>query len=364
MEILVAAGAAVAGAALLAKVKARPQSIVSVPAKMKALLLVQGDPDFHKVRLQVLDIDTPKPRPGQVLVQMVASPINPSDDGEWRVPQVYSPPKPIGNEGSGVVVATGGGLSGWWMLGKRVAVVGSKTYMQYAVTSATTGLFSLPGNVATEDGCAYFINPFTVVGIVSTVMDQGEKAFIHTAAASQLGQMMVRYCRLKGVTLINVVRKPEQVKLLQDMGAELIVDTSSASWKEDLGNLIKQYKVRLAFDAVSGNMTGDILTMLPNRSAVYVYGRLASEPVGNIQALDLIYRGKQVKGWILTTWLTSGGILKSAARALNTSREVGRCLGTVFASHFQDTTMENALGDYIAVREGRGITGIKMRIRY
>ena len=137
-----------------------------------------------------------------------------------------------------------------------------------ASTACSRGLRATPDSDAeeagkVEDGCAHVNSPFTAVGIVSTVLDQGGKAFVLMAAASQLGQMIVRHCRLKGMALISVVRNPEQVELLQGMGAELIVDNSSAGWEVALGTLIRQHKAHFAFDAESGKMAGDILTMLP-----------------------------------------------------------------------------------------------------
>lgn len=364
IQAVVASAAAAAAVAALLKLKCRAQKIEDVPTKMKALLLMEGDPDMAKARLEVHEVDTPKPRPGQVLVRMVAAPINPSDDGEWRVKVPGAQPKPCGNEGCGIVVATGGGVAGWWLLGRKVAVVGAKTYMQYTVTSALGGALPLPDEVPVEDGCAFFVNPFTVVGIVDTVRQQGENIFIHTAAASQLGQMMVKYCKAIGVDVVNVVRRPEQAEILKALGAEHIIDTSNEAWQEELSTLIKARQICVAFDAIAGNMTGTLLRLLPAaKSKVFVYGRLDKDPVGNIDPLDLIYRGKKLEGWLLPKWILGRGRLRALLRTWHTSKFVGAKLETVFGSQFQDTTMQQALSDYIKVRQASGATGTKLRLR-
>lgn len=332
---------------------------------MKALVLLESNPDLSKAKLEVREFDTPKPRPGQVLVKMVAAPINPSDDGDWKAlrPGPLPEPKRCGNEGSGIVVANGGGLFGWRVLGKKVCVVGANSYSQYCVASAFTNVWSLPEEVPVEDGCSFFINPFTVVGIVDEVLSHGERAFIHTAAASQLGQMMVKYCQAKHVTVVNLVRRQEQVEILQKLGAQHIVDTSKEGWHLHLGALIEQLKLRLLFDAVGGDQTGHILAMLPPKSIAYVYGRLSDQPVGSIQPLDLIYRQKEVKGWLLTSFLLDGGMLMMMRRAIRVSAEVRQHFSTIFRSTFQDTGLENALQDYCKVRTTTGVTGMKMRVR-
>merc|ERR1740129_2313195 len=221
-------------------------------------------------------------------------------------------------------------------------------------------VYALPDDQPAEDGCAFFVNPFTVVGIVETVKERGGKAFIHTAAGSQLGQMMVKYCKQEGVTLVNVVRRQEQVELLRSLGAEHIVSTGESDWQSKLTDLIKGLGIKHAFDAVAGDMSGTLLGLLPPGSTVWVYGRLAPEPVGNIQPLDLIYRGKRVEGFILTQWLIKGGMLTALLRSIRTAGQVRKHLKDTFASDFKDTSLESMRSDYSALHAS-GITGSKMR---
>lgn len=206
------------------------------------------------------------------------------------------------------------------------------------------------------------MNPFTVVGIVDTALSCGGKAFIHTAAASTLGQMLVKYCLCEGVKVVNVVRRKEQADMLRALGAEFVVVTTDDDWKSQLSALIKKLEIKCAFDAVSGDMTGDLLTMIPPRGKVYVYGRLAPEPLGNIQPLDLIYRGKEVKGFLLTGWLMQGGMIRALIRTIRTANIVRKYLDTVFASPFKDTSLKDMQADYSSL-QASGATGTKMRLR-
>jgi len=250
------------------------------------------------------------------------------------------------------------------LLGQKVVLMGGgPKYAEYAVANAMTEALRLPPEVRVEDGCAFFINPFTVVGIVDTIVSKGAKVFIHTAAASQLGRMMVKYCKIIGVTVVNVVRREEQAKALREIGAEHVVVTGSGDeWKAELQKLIKDLQINYAFDAIAGDMSGTLLTMLPKKGCVWVYGRLASEPVGNIQPLDLIYRGKSLQGFLLTEWMLRGGVLKTIMRVSKTAKIVGKHWTAAFASDFKDTQMSTMHADYCASLE-QGISGSKMRLR-
>lgn len=343
--------------------KRRAQALEKPPAKMRRVVLVEASEKLRDARLEVQEIDTPKPRSGQVLVKVDAAPINPSDDGVWKVKPKQGYPVSLGNEASGTVVASGGGFLAGRLLGKKVAIIGGTSkYAEYAVVSAMTEAFQLPPQVPVEDGCAYFINPFTVVGIVETVKAAGCTTFIHTAAASQLGQMMVKYCKQEGVRVVNLVRREEQAEVLRRLGAEHIVITGKDGWQSELEQLIKDLKIKCAFDAIAGDMTGTLLSMLPPGGSVWVYGRLAPEPVGQVQPLDLIYRGKKLQGWLLTAWLMKGGPLRALVRSIRTSAKVGKYLTSVFASDFQDTSLKDMHASYCALQE-RGRTGAKMRVR-
>lgn len=342
--------------------KSRRKVVEKVPTRMRRVVLVEANRDLHQARLEVEEVETPKPRNGQVLVKIAAAPINPSDDGIWRVPPKQGYPLPLGNEASGTVIASGGGFMASRLLGKNVAIIGAKTYAEYAVVDALQGAFCLPSDISVEDGCAFFINPFTVVGIVETVKESGSNVFIHTAAASQLGQMLVKYCKTQGVQVVNIVRRNDQADMLRKVGAEIIVVTSEAEWEIKLQKLIKDLNIKCAFDAVAGEMSGTLLTMLPPGGTVWVYGRLAPEPVGNIQPLDLIYRGKKIQGFMLTNWLFKGGRLKGLFRSMRAASKVRKFLKDIFSCTFKDTDMEAMHAHYCTLMAG-GATGNKMRVR-
>mmetsp|Transcript_44245 Transcript_44245/g.99751 ORF Transcript_44245/g.99751 Transcript_44245/m.99751 type:complete len:377 (+) Transcript_44245:55-1185(+) len=353
-------GAVTLGSIALVRWRSKAKAIEAVPKRMKRVVLVEANRELSQARLEVQEVDTPRPRPGQVLVKVAAAPVNPSDDGVWLVIPRQGYPMPLGNEGAGKVVATGGGFLASRYLGKNVAITGN-TYAEYTVADASQSVFSLPDDLPPEEGCAFFINPFSVVGMVDTVKEHRGKAFIHTAASSQLGQMMVKYCKKEGVTLVNIVRRQEQVELLRSLGADYIVSTGESDWRSKLAELIKSLNIKHAFDAVAGNMSSTLLALLPPGSTVWVYGRLAPEPVGNIQPLDLIYRGKKLEGWILSGWLTKGGLLKALIRGIRTGAKVRKHLKDVFASDFKDTSLQNIHKDYCALK-AKGVTGTKMRV--
>eukprot|EP00930_Biecheleria_cincta_P001482 TRINITY_DN102620_c0_g1_i1.p1 TRINITY_DN102620_c0_g1~~TRINITY_DN102620_c0_g1_i1.p1 ORF type:complete len:363 (-),score=51.78 TRINITY_DN102620_c0_g1_i1:137-1225(-) len=359
--MLATSGAMVLGGAILFQYKRKAGSVEEIPAKMRRLVLREANPDIKLAKLEVEEVDTPKPRSGQVLVKIAAAPVNPSDEGIWKVPPKQGYPIPLGNEGSGKVVASGGGFMASRLLGQNVAFTG-QTYAEYAVVDATKAAYSLPTHIEPQDACAFIINPFTVVGIVDRVRQTGGKVFIYTAAASQLGQMLVKYCKTQGVTLINIVRRPEQAEILENLGADYIVDSSNADWKAKLEQLIKELDVKHAFDCISGDMPGTLLTMLPPGGRVWVYGRLSDSPVGGIQPLDLIYRGKKIEGFLLTTWMLEGGMFRALRRTIRTGKLVKSLIQTIFASDFRDTTLADLQKDYCALKAS-GQTGTKLRLR-
>lgn len=360
MLVRVTCGAAVVGGVLLLY-KRRAGKVEEIPKRMRRLVLREANPDIKAATIEIEEVDTPTPRSGQVLVKIAAAPVNPSDDGVWKVPPKQGYPLALGNEGSGKVVASGGGLVASSLLGKNVAVLG-KTYAEYAVVDALTSTFHVPDRLPVENACGFFINPFTVVGIVDTVRQTGGKVFIHTAAASQLGQMLVKYCQKERITLVNIVRRNEQVEVLRKLGAEYIVTTSDDDWQAKLEVLIKELKIKHAFDCIAGEMPGVILGMLPPGGRVWVYGRLSDMYISEIPPLDLIYRGKTVQGFLLTNWLFQGGKIGTTIRVRSTANKVRKYLDSVFATDFKDSSLTNLHKDYCDLKSSSA-TGMKMRLR-
>jgi NADPH:quinone reductase-like Zn-dependent oxidoreductase len=238
------------------------------------------------------------------------------------------------------------------------------------VASAVSGVFSLPSDLPVQDAASFFVNPYTALAIFDTARAEGTKAFVHTAAASQLGQMIVKLSltpTMAGMEVINVVRREEQAELLREIGAKHIVVTGSGedddSWKKELASKIKELGATVAFDAVAGRSTGDLLDALPKKGTVYVYGGLAGK-VGNIDPMALIYHGKKVKGFFLSNWIAQGGTLGTVPRMMKAGANVNSGLnqGGWSSTQFKDTTLENAQGDISTLLNG-SITGQKLRIR-
>lgn len=343
---------------------------VEIPEKMKRLVLAQPSANPEDVKFEVEELDVPSPKAGQVLIKVAASPINPSDFGVWMRsnPEGFQK-RAIGNEGSGVVVATGGGYSTSGLLGKKVGFVnlptGQGAYSEYVIVDAMKGAFVMPDELPVEAAASFFVNPYTAYGILDTAKNNGAKAFIHTAAASQLGQMLVKLVKQEntGIELINVVRRVEQADVLKALGATHVVVTSEENWRDELKALGKKLGASIAFDAVAGEMTGDLMDILPKGGKVYVYGVLA----GNMQKIDpinLIYYKKKLEGFMLNTWLMGGGMIRMLPRLRSTTAAVAAGLENGWSkTEFQETSMENMHKDFIQLRKD-GFTNKKLCIRF
>uniref|UniRef100_A0A0G4FIV1 Enoyl reductase (ER) domain-containing protein n=1 Tax=Chromera velia CCMP2878 TaxID=1169474 RepID=A0A0G4FIV1_9ALVE len=334
-------------------------------ATMKKIFLKSPNADMNKVELEVKNVPIPRLKKGQVLVKVSAAPVNPSDYGVWITSEGG---RAIGNEGSGVVVASGGGFVARRMVGKTVGFVAQETgsYGEYSVVDALKGCFPL-SSAPVEDCASFFVNPFTVIAMIHTAQKiHKTNVFIHTAAASQLGQMMVKLCKTMDVKVVNLVRRREQVKLLKDLGAEIVVCQEDSDWEEQLKNLISKMKIKVAFDCIGGKMSGQLVSMLPPKSTTYVYGGLAKEPVGGVPIVDLIYRKKQVKGFLLTHWLLDGGILGTLSRVRFALKLVddGLKKGGWAESQFVDCRPEEMQKEFLKMWNGGGFTGAKLRIRF
>lgn len=254
-------------------------------------------------------------------------------------------------------------------MGAKVGFVGLKNkqgaYSEYVVASAIDGIFSLPVDLPVEDAASFFVNPFTAVGICDTARANGSKVFVHTAAASQLGQMLVKLAPSEGLEVINVVRREDQSELLKKIGAKhVIVTGSDDAWKDKLKAAMKELGATVVFDAVAGRNSGDLLDVVPKKGTVFVYGGLAGR-VENVDPLALIYHEKKLTGFYLSSWIKQGGILSTMYRSMSANRKVNNGLkqGGWSCSQFTDTTMENAQQDLVKVLNSSS-TGQKLRIRF
>lgn len=333
------------------------------------LQLFSNTKSSGKLEITMQEVEVPEPKAGQVVVKMTAAPINPSDmwpmfglsditeaslsdDGRTLtapIPEHFVPmmkPRldqelPIGNEGAGEVVATGEGAEK--LMGKTVAIMGGSSYAQYCVVPAQACLPHAEGTTA-KQAAASFVNPLTALCMVETMKAEGHSALIHTAAASNLGQMLNRICLADDVPLVNIVRKQEQVDILKEQGAKIVVNSSSDTYRKDLYKAIAETGATLAFDATGGgDLASDILATMEaylSRDAkglntygseqmkqVYLYGALDPNPTVLRRAYGMTWA---VGGWLLPRFMASLG----AEKAGQLQQRVAKEITTTFASKF------------------------------
>ena len=352
--------------------------------------------------LSIEDTEVPPPGPDEVIIRVEASPINPSDlglligpadmsraqaSGTSDMPVVTAPippdlvpsqadrfdmSLPAGNEGAGVVVEAGLSEAAQALLGKTVAVIAREMYAQYRLVKVGQCLVLHEGTTSRE-GASCFVNPLTVLGMVETMRLEGHTALVHTAAASNLGQMLQKVCNNEGIELVNVVRRPEHVELLRGIGARYVCDTSSDTFEDDLIAALTETGATLAFDATGGGpLANQLLHCMEVASKakdpgfnrygsnihkqVYIYGGLDTSPTVLQRSYGLAWG---LGGWLLTPFLERVG--PEAAERLR--QRVADEVTTTFASDYaKEISLAEALDlDNIAVYNKRA-TGEKYLI--
>lgn len=357
---------------------------------------VRADGTLH---LSLVDEPTRAPGPNDVLVRIEAAPLNPSDlgllfggadmttataSGTAGRPEVTAtlPPAavammagragqslPVGNEGGGVVIAAGSSPAAQALLGETVGVLGGAMYSQFRTLNVAQCL-ALPEGVTPSQGASCFVNPLTALGMTETMKREGHKALVHTAAASNLGQMLVKLCKADGIPLVNVVRRPEQAALLRSIGAEHVCDSSSPSFMADLTGAMADTGATIAFDAIGGGRQGgQILAAMEAAAArampefsrygstvhkqLYIYGGLDRGPTEFNRAFGMAW---SMGGWLLTPFLERIG--PAAAQALR--ERVASEITTTFASTY---TREVSLAETLSLEAiavyGKQATGEK-----
>jgi NADPH:quinone reductase len=302
------------------------------------------------VELSLQEIPVPAPTAVQVLLRVEASPINPSDlglllagadmasavvAGTPERPVVTAPlvdgalralsarvdqSLPVGNEGAGTVVAAGSSPSAQALLGKTVSVAGGAMYSEYRAVDASACLV-LPEGSPARVGASAFVNPLTALGMVETMRREGHVGLVHTAAASNLGQMLVKLCLADEVPLVNIVRKPEQEELLRSLGATYVCSSASPSFMSELIEMLRATSATRAFDATGGGkLASQILTGMEAAASatateysrygsnrhkqVYIYGGLDPNPTVLTRSFGFAWG---IGGWLLTPFLQSIG---------------------------------------------------------
>jgi NADPH:quinone reductase len=365
--------------------------------QLRSLIKKSGE-----LEISLLEVPTPEPSADEVVVRIEASPINPSDLGllvgaadmatakasgtrdapviTAKVPEAamramtgrLDQSMPVGNEGAGVVVRAGSSEAAQALMGKTVSLIGGAMYSQYRTVKASDCM-ALPAGTTAADGASWFVNPLTALGMTETMRREGHKALVHTAAASNLGQMLNKICIKDGIALVNIVRKADQAEILHKIGAKYVVDSSSPTFMKDLTDALAETGATIAFDAIGGGkLAGQILACMEaaiNRDAkvysrygsnvhkqVYIYGMLDPGPTELNRSFGMIWG---IGGWLLFPFLMK---ISADDRQRLRARVAGE-LKTTFASHYtQVVSLAEALQlSHLAVY-GKRATGEKYLI--
>jgi NADPH2:quinone reductase len=356
-----------------------------------------------QLRLALVEVPVPAPGPGDVLVRVEAAPINPSDQGllfagaDLSTAEVSGDPGspvvtaeipaaamgglsgrlgqslPVGNEGGGVVVAAGSAPEAQALLGRTVGAFGGAMYGEYRCLPAAQCL-AVHDGASAHDAASCFVNPLTALGMVETMKMEGRTELVHTAAASNLGQMLLKICLADGIDLVAVVRRPEQADLLRSLGATHVCDTSQPTFADDLVAALVETGATIAFDAVGGGtLASDILACMEAaitqrataaysrygstvHKQVYIYGSLDRRPTEIIRRYGTAWN---IGGWLLTNFLAQVG----HDRAAQLRQRVADELTTTFASSYaREISLAGALDLGEIATYGRQATGEKYLI--
>ena len=371
------------------------ETIAETGLQMRSMISSAGE-----LTLSLARVPTPKPGPGEVLVKLEAAPINPSDiglllgaadvstarlsgSGETGVLTCDVPAAamramaarvdqslPVGNEGAGTIVAAGDDVAS--LIGRRIAIIGGATYAQYRCVRAADGLL-LPADATAAEGASCFVNPLTALGMTETMRREGHTALVHTAAASNLGQMLNRICLQDGIGLVNIVRSPAQAAILKGEGAKYVVDSSAETFFDDLVAALTATGATIAFDAIGGGkLAGQILTAMEAAAQktaagysrygstvhkqVYIYGGLDMRPTEFNRGFGMAWG---MGGWLLFPFLQKIGPVDAQKLRDRVAAE----LRTTFASHYSaEISLIEALQPDVVAAYNRRATGEKFLI--
>lgn len=373
---------------------------MTMPTTYKQMLSTVSEDG--KLTMALHDIPMPTPESDQVIVRIEATPINPSDHGvmfgwtnmanasssgsgaETVLTATVSPQGmgvmkarvgqdlAVGNEGAGTVVAAGDSDYAQSLIGKTVAVMGGGMYAQYKCLPAAMCMPLMPDCTA-KDGASSFVNPLTALSFLETMRMEDHTAIVHTAAASNLGQMLNKICNADGVDLVNIVRRQEQVDILEGLGAKYIVNSSSDTFMKDLTNAIHETGATIGFDATGGGeLASNILSAMEAAAArtpgaysiygsikhkqVYLYGGLDVSPTMLSRGYGMAWG---VGGWLLPNFLAKVGMDVGNKLRMRVAKE----LKTTFASHYTDEiSLAEALDASVVARYNAKTTGSKFLV--
>lgn len=366
---------------------------------MKTLQLQSCVHENATIECALFEVDVPEPGPDEVVIEVEAAPINPSDLGLMfgladtdqaqasernGHPSVVVPIPPAmlkamgsrvgqwlpaGNEGAGTVIAAGSSDAAQALMGKRVGAYGGEFFANYRCLSVMQCM-PLPDGVSAEQGASCFVNPMTALGFVETAKMEGHKAIVHLAAASNLGQMLNRICIEDGIPLVNIVRSQAQVDLLRGQGATWVLNSSDDDFAAQLQAAVEATGATIAFDPIGGGTLSNQILMAMEVAAqkrmpawsrygseehkqIYIYGMLDPAPMTLTRGYGFAW---SVGGWLLTPFLQRAGI----ERIIAMQQRVLAGLTSTFASQYSDrVSLEGALGVDAVKLYGRKATGQK-----
>jgi NADPH:quinone reductase len=364
---------------------------------LRTLITAEGE-----LKMFLVDQPVPALADHEILVRVEAAPINPSDLAlltgpadlataqasgagaakalSATIPEPFrkyvagrfGEALPAGNEGAGVVIAAGKDDAAQALIGKTVALANGSMYAQYAIAPAMMVL-PLPDGVTPVQGASAFVNPLTALSMVETMRMEGYKALVHTAAASNLGQMLVRLTKAEGIGLVNIVRSPAQAQILRELGATYVVDSTAPSFEADLEAAIAATGAMLAFDAIGGGkLAGQILSAMERVASksgpysrygsstmkqVYIYGGLDTGPTSFNRSFGLIWG---IGGWLLTPFLQKAGM----ETVMRLRARVAAEITTTFESRYTaELSFDQMLDPATARAYAAKATGQKMLLR-
>ena len=352
------------------------------------------------IELSIAKVEKPVPGDDEVLIEVQASPINPSDlglllsfaadvqninvtgSGDDTVATMPVHPAlmgslkprldesmPVGNEGAGIIIDAG--INAKDLIGKTVGLAGGAMYSQYRCVPAASCLVMDEGT-SPKQAASSFVNPLTALAFVETMKMENHTALVHTAAASNLGQMLVKICKDDGIQLVNIVRKQEQVDLLKSIGAEYVCNTSDESFMDDLVTALVETGATLGFDATGGGNNGELpgqilaaMEIAANKNAteysrygsdtykqVYIYGGLDQSPTILKRAFGLSWG---LGGWLLTPMIGKIGMEKFQEMRMRVAREINSTFASSYAKEisFEEMLQPETIREYAKQATGK-----------
>ena len=352
------------------------------------------------IEISIANVEMPIPGDDEVLIEVHAAPINPSDlglllsfaadlstinvsgSGDETVTSMKIHPAlmgamkpridesmPVGNEGSGIVIDAGANAKE--LIGKTVGLAGGSMYSQYRCVPAANCLVMEEGTSPAE-AASSFVNPLTALAFIETMKMENHTAIVHTAAASNLGQMLVKICKNDDIPLVNIVRKQEQVDILKDIGAELVCNTSDSNFMESLVSALVTTGATLGFDATGGGNGGELpgqilaaMEVAANKTAkeysrygsdtykqVYIYGGLDQSPTILKRSYGMSWG---LGGWLLTPMIGRIGMEKFQAMRTRVAKEIKTTFASTYANEisFEEMLQPEIIKSYAKQATGQ-----------